>query len=116
MSVRALRYYEEQKLLESARTSGNQRDYAEGAVSRVQLIQQLYAAGLSSGTIVDLLPCVTTGLATQEMLDQLITERDHIVTRIDELGQAKEKLDRVIEQVIAAGVVTGDASTTVAGE
>ncbi|MDT0614360.1 MerR family transcriptional regulator [Streptomyces lancefieldiae] len=111
VSVRALRYYEEQKLLESARTSGNQRDYLEGAVSRVQLIQQLYAAGLSSGTIVDLLPCVTTGLATQEMLDQLVTERDRIATRIDELGQAKQKLDRVIEQVVAAGVVTGDSPT-----
>ncbi|OON78832.1 MerR family transcriptional regulator [Streptomyces tsukubensis] len=115
VSVRALRYYEEQKLLESTRTPGGQRDYPEGATDRVRLIQQLYAAGLPSRTIVDLLPCVTTGLATQEMLDQIITERDSIVARIAELGQAKEKLDRVIEQVAAAGIVTGAFPAAAAG-
>ncbi|KOG89634.1 MerR family transcriptional regulator [Streptomyces varsoviensis] len=115
VSVRSLRYYETQKLLESTRTAGGQRDYAEGAVGRVELIQQLYAAGLPSGTIVELLPCVTTGLATQGMLDQLMTERAHIATRIDELGKAKEKLDRVIEQVIAAGIVSGDPPAAATG-
>ncbi|MDJ1132967.1 MerR family transcriptional regulator [Streptomyces iconiensis] len=115
VSVRALRYYEEQQLLESARTSGGQRDYPEGAVERVRLIQQLYAAGLPSKTIVDLLPCVSTGLATQAMLNQLKTERDRIATRIDELGQAKTKLDRVIGQVKAAGVVTEDPSVVTEG-
>lgn len=38
VSVRALRYYEEQRLLESARTSGGQRDYPDEALERVQLI------------------------------------------------------------------------------
>lgn len=40
VSTRALRYYEEQGLLESDRTSSGQRSYAEAAVERVQLIQQ----------------------------------------------------------------------------
>ncbi|GAA2943455.1 MULTISPECIES: MerR family transcriptional regulator [Streptomyces] len=113
VSVRALRYYEEQSLLDADRTPGGQRDYPDGAVDRVQLIQQLYAAGLSSRTIVELLPCVSTGTATQSMFDRLLTERDRIGVRMDELAQAKAKLDRVIEQVLAAGLtrdgVTGSA-------
>jgi hypothetical protein len=75
-------------------------------VDRVQLIQDLYAAGVPSKTIVELLPCVTTGLATQDMLDQLMSERDRIAVRIEDLGQAKTKLDRVIELVIEADVVS----------
>ena len=58
VSVRALRYYEEQGLLAAARSNSGQRHYPDSAVDRVQLIQQLYAAGLSSKTILDLLPCV----------------------------------------------------------
>ncbi|MFG2004924.1 MerR family transcriptional regulator [Spirillospora sp. NPDC048911] len=108
VSVRALRYYEEQELLESSRTSGGQREYPEGAVDRVRLIQQLYAAGLPSRAIVDLLPCVSTGMATQQMLDTIMSERARIAERIQELNAALTKLDRVIEHVIAAGVTPTD--------
>lgn len=116
VSVRALRYYEEQRLLESARTPGGQRDYPEAAVNRVQLIQQLYAAGLASRTIVELLPCVTTGHATPEMLEQVTAERDRIAAQMAELGQAKAKLDGVIEHVAAARAATpGSSAPTVCG-
>lgn len=104
VSVRALRYYEEQRLLESTRTPGGQRDYPDEALERVQLIQDLYAAGLSSRTVVELLPCVSTGIATPAMLDQLIIERDRIAARIQDLTRAKTKLGRVIENVTAANV------------
>ncbi|WP_411070595.1 MerR family transcriptional regulator [Streptomyces sp. cmx-4-25] len=105
VSVRALRYYEEQQLLESNRTPGGQRDYSDDALERVQLIQDLFAAGLSSRTVVELLPCVSTGVATPAMLDQLTTERDRIAERIHDLTRAQSKLDHVIKDVIAAGVV-----------
>ncbi|MFE2884473.1 MerR family transcriptional regulator [Streptomyces sp. NPDC059272] len=104
VSVRALRYYEEQRLLESARTPGGQRDYPDDALERVQLIQDLFAAGLSSRTVVELLPCVSTGVATPAMLDQLIIERDRIAARIQDLTRAQTKLGRVIENVAAAKV------------
>ncbi|MGW1940749.1 MerR family transcriptional regulator [Streptomyces goshikiensis] len=104
VSVRALRYYEKQRLLESTRTPGGQRDYPDEALERVQLIQDLYAAGLSSRTVVELLPCVSTGVATPAMLDQLIIERDRIAARIQDLTRAKTKLGRVIENVTAANV------------
>ncbi|WP_344495836.1 MerR family transcriptional regulator [Streptomyces enissocaesilis] len=105
VSVRALRYYEEQNLLESTRTPGGQRDYSDDALDRVQLIQDLFAAGLSSRIVVELLPCVSTGTATPDMLGQLTTERDRIAERIQDLSRAKSKLDGVIEDIVAAGIV-----------
>jgi hypothetical protein len=56
VSVRALRYYEEQELLAAERGPGGRRRYPDDAVDRVRLIQRLYAAGLSSRTIRELLP------------------------------------------------------------
>lgn len=49
VSVRALRYYEEQNLLASVRSPSGQRQYPYSAVDRVELIQQLYAAGCRAG-------------------------------------------------------------------
>ncbi|MFF9090495.1 MerR family transcriptional regulator [Streptomyces sp. NPDC014991] len=83
---------------------GGQRDYPDEALERVQLIQDLFAAGLSSRTVIELLPCVSTGVATPAMLDQLIIEGDRITARIQDLTRAKTKLDRVIENVTAANV------------
>lgn len=97
VSTRALRYYEEQGLLVSERTATGQRTYAETAVERVQLIQTLYAAGLASRTILQLLPCVDSGIATAEVFELLTAERDRITASMDELAKAREQLDRVIE-------------------
>lgn len=96
VSTRALRYYEEQQLLSSARTAGGQRHYSDGAVERVRLIQQLYAAGLGSRAIVDLLPCVYTGVATPDMITRLVTERDRIIQQVQALARTRDRLDAVI--------------------
>ncbi|MEV0848757.1 MerR family transcriptional regulator [Streptomyces sp. NPDC049954] len=96
VSVRALRYYEEQGLLTSERSPSGQRHYPLGAVDRVRLIQQLYAAGLSSRAIVELLPCVVEGRATPELLARLAVERDRIDGRVAELTGARDRLDSVI--------------------
>ncbi|MFD7223930.1 MerR family transcriptional regulator [Streptomyces sp. NPDC059892] len=95
-SVRALRYYEEQNLLTSERSPGGQRQYPESAVDRIQLIQQLYAAGLSSKVIVELMPCVVDGNATPELLDRLSAERDRIDGHIADLVSTRSRLDSVI--------------------
>ena len=60
VSVRSLRYYEQQSLLSSERSGSGQRLYGAEDVQRVRLIQQLYAAGLSSKTMRDLMPCIET--------------------------------------------------------
>ncbi|MET7667675.1 MerR family transcriptional regulator [Micromonospora luteifusca] len=96
VSVRALRYYEEQGLLTAARSSGGQRHYLDSAVDRVHLIQLLYAAGLSSKTILDLLPCVDAKVNTPESRAMLRAERARIDQQITELLQARDRLDAVI--------------------
>ncbi|MFH8443084.1 MerR family transcriptional regulator [Streptomyces sp. NPDC018026] len=96
VSVRALRYYEEQELLVPERSHSGQRHYPEGAVDHVRLIQQLYAAGLSSRTIVELMPYAADGRATPELLDRLSTERQRVEGRIAELVGTRDRLDSVI--------------------
>lgn len=96
VSVRALRYYEEQELLVPERSRSGQRLYPDGAVDHVRLIQQLYAAGLSSRTIVELLSYAPDGRATPELLDRLSAERDRVEGRITELVGTRDRLDSVI--------------------
>ncbi len=86
VSTRALRYYEEQGLLPAERTTSGQRVYPEAAVERVQLIQRLFAAGLPSRTIRQLLPSVDSGVAAPESLALLRSERDRITAAIAELS------------------------------
>ncbi|MEW2480538.1 MerR family transcriptional regulator [Mycobacterium sp. NPDC049093] len=103
VSQRSLRYYEEQGLLASDRTSGGQREYPEKAVDRVIRIQELYAAGLHSRTISSLLPCMrdTDGgpapQATPRLLTELTTERNRLEQAIRDLSTSREILDGVID-------------------
>ncbi|MEV4704388.1 MerR family transcriptional regulator [Actinoplanes sp. NPDC049316] len=97
VSVRALRYYEEQGLLASTRSESGQRLYGSTAVDRVRLIQQLYGAGLSSKTIAELLPCVDAKVSTPESRRLLIEERDRITTQIAELIVARDRLNDIID-------------------
>jgi DNA-binding transcriptional MerR regulator len=102
VSVRSLRYYEQQDLLAPDRSLSGQRHFPESAVDRVQLIQQLYAAGLPSKSILDLLPCVVNGRATPELLDRLSAERDRINGQIGDLTSTRNRLDTVITNATAS--------------
>jgi len=102
VSSRSLRYYEEKHLLMPERTTSGQRVYDISAVARVQFIQQLFAAGLSSRTILDVLPCVDSGHASPEVLAVLVAERDRIAHGIAELNQAQAQLDRLISLTLEA--------------
>ncbi|MEU4512298.1 MerR family transcriptional regulator [Nonomuraea wenchangensis] len=96
VSVRALRYYEEQGLLKANRSGSGQRHYPESVVDRVHLIQMLYAAGLSSRTIAELLPCVEAKVSTPESRARLFAERDRIDAQIAGLTRTRDRLDAVI--------------------
>ncbi|MER5634981.1 MerR family transcriptional regulator [Streptomyces nitrosporeus] len=96
VSVRALRYYEEQNLLVSVRSPSGQRHYPDSAVDRVEVIQQLYAAGLPSRVIVELLPSVETGEVTPELLVLLAAERDRIDAQVGTLVRTRDRLDTII--------------------
>ncbi|AZM50651.1 MerR family transcriptional regulator [Streptomyces sp. WAC 06738] len=92
VSVRALRYYEQQDLLHSSRNPGGQRRYPHGAVERVRLIQQLYAMGLPSRTIREVLPFADSGEVSPELLELLAGERDRLDRRMTELRDARRRL------------------------
>jgi DNA-binding transcriptional MerR regulator len=97
-SVRSLRYYEEQGLLASTRSPSGQRHYTEDAVERVRLLRRLYAAGLSSRTIAELLPCVDSpGTDTSDAaFERMVQERDQLTAHIEELVHTRDALDRLI--------------------
>ncbi|MER6381931.1 MerR family transcriptional regulator [Streptomyces sp. NPDC001118] len=102
VSERSLRYYETQGLLTAERTPGGHRDYPERAVDRVIRIQELYAAGLHSEKIRQLLPCMRDGdggpssIATPRLVADLTAERDRIDRMIADLKRSRETLDEVI--------------------
>jgi DNA-binding transcriptional MerR regulator len=98
VSVRSLRYYEEQGLLTSTRSTSGQRHYTDYEVERVMFIQRLYAAGLSSRTIAALLPCVDSPSEenSDAALERMGEERDRLTTHITELIQTRDTLDKVM--------------------
>ncbi|GAA1937519.1 MerR family transcriptional regulator [Kitasatospora viridis] len=121
VSERSLRYYEQQGLLFADRTLGGHRDYPEGAVDRVVLIQELFAAGLHSKRIAELLPCMRDSdggpneRTTPRLVESLESERSRLDAQIADLLRSREVLDEVI--VTASGAprltaVDGEAAST----
>ena len=102
VSVRSLRYYEQQKLLTADRTLGGHRSYGGDAPDRVRLIQHLYAAGLSSRAIAALLPCESTKEVTAHMLDVVRQQLAQIELRIGQLTAARENLGALLATMEAA--------------
>jgi MerR family redox-sensitive transcriptional activator SoxR len=97
VSTRVLRYYEQQRLLSSTRTSAGHRQYEKTAVDRVRLIQHFYGAGLSSKAIREVLPSVDAGVAGPELLEFLVAERGRVERQIAELLTVRDRLDQVID-------------------
>ncbi|WAM19170.1 MerR family transcriptional regulator [Rhodococcus sp. JS3073] len=110
VSTRALRYYEEQGLLHAQRTTSGQRVYAESAVDRVRLIQQLYTAGLASRLIAVLLPAIDTRHVDRDLLERLHDERAFIDAKIVELQEAGRRLDTLINLATYPGTTACPAS------
>ncbi|MGY6024558.1 MerR family transcriptional regulator [Streptomyces spinosirectus] len=98
VSVRSLRYYEEQGLLSSSRSVSGQRHYTEAEVERVAFIQALYAAGLSSRTIAALLPCVDAPSEehSDAALERMAQERDRLSDHIADLVRTRDALDALM--------------------
>ena len=97
VSVRAVRYYEQQGLLAAERSPSGQRLYAHEAIERVRFFQQMYAAGLNSRSIAELMPCWDSGHTDAEQRAMLRAERDRIQAKVDDLQTALSRLDEVIE-------------------
>lgn len=98
-SRRSLRYYEQQGLLASTRSPSGQRCYDDDHVERVALIQIFLAAGMSSRTIAELVPCMTqpTMAGARHALTAMNQERSRLSSTIDNLTAAREALDHLID-------------------
>lgn len=96
VSVRAVRYYEEQGLLTAERSPSGQRLYRQDAVTLVRFFQQMFAAGLTSRRITELLPCWDSGHTDADQRAMLRAERDRIQAKVDDLQAALDRLDEVI--------------------
>jgi DNA-binding transcriptional MerR regulator len=94
-SVRSLRYYEEQGLLTSTRSMGGQRHFTEHDIERVDFIQRLYTAGLSSRTIMELMPCrdAPSDENSDAALERMALERDRLSAHVEELLNTRDALD-----------------------
>ena len=99
VSVRALRYYEEQGLLAPERSAAGQRVYREVEVARVRFFQQMYAAGLNSRNVAELLPCVDTGHTTADQRRMLREQRAYIQGKLNVLSAALASLDEMLDLV-----------------
>lgn len=97
VSVRALRYYEEQGLLRAERTPAGQRVYDDSAVEKVLFFQDMYAAGLRSRNIAALLPCFATGQTSEHQRRMLRSEHARIQEQIGRLQTAAGRLEDVIQ-------------------
>lgn len=98
-SRRSLRYYEQQGLLVSTRSPSGQRCYDDAHIQRVALIQVFLAAGMSSRTIAQLVPCMTlpTPDRARNALTAMNEERTRLSSTIDSLAAAREALDHLID-------------------
>ncbi|MFJ9608571.1 MerR family transcriptional regulator [Kitasatospora sp. NPDC101176] len=99
---RALRYYEEQGLLRPERRPSGYREYDERDVDAVHAIRTLFAAGLNSATIAEVLPGLPSpghrrpGPTCPELLAGLARERTRITRQMDELASAQDLLDTIM--------------------
>ncbi|OKI02443.1 MerR family transcriptional regulator [Streptomyces sp. CB02923] len=101
VSVRLLRYYEEQGLLHPVRRPSGYREYRESDVRTVGGIRMLLAAGLTTRTIAELLPCMNNDggklvPACSGLLPDLQRERDRIDRAVAELLSARDALDTIM--------------------
>lgn len=96
VSPRSLRYYETQGLVASRRTPGGWRDFSDDMVERVVLIQHLFAAGLHSGTIHELLPCLEA--PPQERTGVL---EDLLAGEVARLEDKRRDIDRELDTLRA---------------
>ncbi|MFI9723270.1 MerR family transcriptional regulator [Streptomyces sp. NPDC052396] len=100
VSERSLRYYAQQGLLTAEGAAGGHREFPESEVDRVVRIQELFAAGLCSGKIAQLLPCARvhggSRSASPELVTVLLVERARIDGLIRGLLRSRELLDQVI--------------------
>lgn len=101
VSTRALRYYEEQGLLQPQRQSNRYRSYAPEDIEQVRRIRFMLAAGISTELARELLPCMVDDgdflvPACQDLLSEFEREHALISAQIAELESVRRALAGII--------------------
>ncbi|MET7701681.1 MerR family transcriptional regulator [Streptomyces sp. NPDC005485] len=104
VSVRLLRYYEEQGLLTSYRAPGGHRHYTADAPTTVAQIRTLLAAGLPTKVIRDLMPCLLGDGPEVDacVLGHLQKQLNDLDTRIADLQEARASLNGLLNASMQA--------------
>jgi DNA-binding transcriptional MerR regulator len=103
---RLLRYYEEQGLISSERSTNGYRSYAEATADRVLQVRGLLDAGLPTRIIKQILPCLDQPRAihlqdaTPELIATLELERDRMTARIDCLARNRDAVADYLDAVL----------------
>ncbi len=98
LSVSAIRFYEDKRLIEPVRTSGNQRRFLRSDIRRVSFILIAQQLGLSLGAIKDELAKLPHGRTPNARDWRMISRsiRGHIDERIAQLERTRDRLDGCI--------------------
>jgi DNA-binding transcriptional MerR regulator len=104
VSARSLRYNEASGLITSQRTSGGWRNFDDTMVDRVVLIQNLFAAGLCSSTIGELLPCLVA--PADERTGALEQRLAREVARLEAVKRDVDRQLEVLHSLVTENVVT----------
>ncbi|WP_214408604.1 MerR family transcriptional regulator [Sphaerisporangium fuscum] len=100
-TVKALRYYEEQGLLEPRRAPNGYREYDESAVARVRNIRLLLSVGLTGADVRAFLPCLDqevsdTGLICHASAQVIARRLADVEERMGALDVIRRRLTEVL--------------------
>ena len=104
VSVRSLRFYEDEGLIVPGRCSNDYRDYCQSTLDRVHLIRSLLGSGLSVRLIRELLPRsteesnVSADPLCADFLAKVRRYRDRLADRVVRLETQRSALDGFLEQ------------------
>jgi DNA-binding transcriptional MerR regulator len=101
VSVRSLRYYEQQGLLAPNRQENGYREYTVLAEEQVKTIQLYLGLGLSTEQIVNFLNCVLINKEAfcKEVLPVYLTKLNEIDAQIKQMQQIKSNLEERIRSI-----------------
>lgn len=106
VSIRMLRYYEDEGLLKPQRTASGYRDYSPAEVLIVERIKLLGSAGMTLPTILKFLPCAREDSFAFEPCDELRTilyEQIHLIDqKMGNLTKSRSVLKSFLEEINTA--------------
>jgi MerR family copper efflux transcriptional regulator len=102
VSIRVLRHYEAQGLIQSRRSANNYREYPKGAIETVRQVRLLLDCGFSTRQIYGFLPCFGEGENLDSVtcaggLEQFLAKRNELDHLIEVLKQRRDRLSERID-------------------